>query len=148
MDEPKQSAARSSGFMIPLGLALLLVAYLWREDLGPATYSRLLGAQAEGEALDVRIAAVSIVANLALFVVAVASFRRATAVGRTFVCGLAALLGVHEILQSIAFGVVGEVVFGSMVLSAFAGLLLIVAALGATDRERTRQIRESEGGRA
>ena len=149
MDEPKQSTARASGFVVPVALTILAVAYVWPEnDLGGATYSRLLGFQVEGQPLDKRTAGASIVVHLPLLFVAIAVARRVTARGRAFVLGAAALLGVAEVLHAAAFGVFGNYVGLPMWLWGAGGLLLLVSALGTMERERTAEIRESEGARA
>ena len=148
MDEPKQTAARGSGFTIPFALALLLVGYLWPEHGGGGTYTRLLGEQFDGAPRNMRAVAFSITMNLPLFIVAAATSRRVSAPTRTFVYGMAALLGIYEILQSAAVGIFAEAFLPSTTVTGAAGLLLLIAALGAMDRQRTAQIREFEGGRA
>lgn len=147
MDEPKQSTARASGFVIPLALALLLAGYLWPEHGGGSTYTRLLGERVDGAPRDVRVVAFSIATNLPLFIVAAATLKRVSSSTRTFVYGMAALLGIYEMLQVAAIAVFADGVLASMLMTGAAGLLLLIAALGAMDRERTSQIREFEGGR-
>lgn len=144
MDEPKQSAARASGFVIPIALGILLIAYVWPEGDGWVAYSRLLGFRVEGRPLVWRAVGMSAVLLLPLFGVAMATSRRVTARRLPAVLGAAALLGVFEILQAISLGLFGGLVGLSIFLTGGGGVLLVVAALGAMDRE----IRESEGARA
>ena len=152
MDEPKQSAARASGFVIPIALALLFAGYLWTEtgQQGSLTvsYSRLLGVRIEGRELPTRQLVGTVMAHSPAFVLAFAVFRRATARRCAFLFGAAGLLGFAELVQAAAIAIVGEFVGVSTALTAGGGLLLVIGGLGALERVRPLEIRATEGGRA
>lgn len=148
MDEPKQSAARASGFVIPIALGILLTAYVWPQDFGDVTYTRLLGEQVDGAPRNVRAAGATAVMHLQWLVVALAVFRKVDARRRAFVLGAAALLGVVELLYATAFAVFVEFAGFTTWLSGTGGLFLVVGALGAMDRYGAPEIRDGEGARA
>ena len=151
MDEPKQSTARASGYILPIALGILLIGYVWPEHdqqgVVNITYSRLLGFRVDGQ-WQWRSVAGTVVAHLPLFVVALAAAPRVTARRRALVLGAAALLGIAEVLQSIATGVFGEFIGVGMFLTGGGGVLLLVAALGTLDREPAPEIRETQEARA
>jgi hypothetical protein len=154
MDEPKQSAGTASAYMIPIGLVLLLIAWVWPEHdaTGPAvesTYSRLLGFRIDGVALEARRILGSVVMHLGWVAVAVLALRRTSAPGRLFAFGAAALLGLGEILFFFGSALARNPFLGaSSVLAAIAGGVLIAGAASGFRRHGTTQIRGSEGGRA
>ena len=152
MDEPRRSPATASSYLIPIGLALLLVAYVWpvHDTQGPidVTYSRLLGYRFDDQPLEARQVAGSIILHLTWVAVTVAALRRTTATGRAIAFGAAALLGLSEILSLTARLVFDQLMNASLFLAGAGGVLLIAGALVGMGRRDVREIRGSEEGRA
>ncbi|HYO61977.1 MAG TPA: hypothetical protein VEU29_08790 [Actinomycetota bacterium] len=152
MDEPKRSAAVASRYLIPIGLAVLAVAYVWpvREVQGPitTTYSRLLGFRVEDQSLHVRQIAGSIILNLGWLAVAVAALPRLASAWRGVAFGAAALLGVSEILYLTARLVYSQFVGLPVLLSGLGGALLVAGVIVGMGHTGAPEIRETEGGRA
>ncbi len=152
MDEPRRSAAAGSGYLIPIALAVLLVAYIWpvEDTRGPitTTYSRLLGFRFNDQPLDARQVAGSILLNLTWLAVTVAALRPTTATGRSVVFGAAALLGFSENLSLAARLVFGSFVGVNAFLSGAGGALLMAGAVFGMRHREVPEIRESQEARA
>ena len=152
MDEPRQSAAAASRYLIPIGLAALLVAYLWpvQETRGPitTTYTRLLGFRFDDQPLEVRQVVGTVILNLTWLAVALTALRRTTDRGRAVVFGAAALLGLSEILFVTSRLVFDQFVNSSLLLSGTGGALLVAGAIAGLGRAAPPEIRERGEGRA